>query len=495
MNIVEQIYQNADRKALALCCDERAVTYGELLETVDALAAALKNSGALNGISGVPRIGLSCPNGVAHVALALAALRVGGCLVPVASELSDRERDALVKRVGLHAVIATKEGRWPLAKLTENESARWTELETAGIAFTLFYGLLETPPEFDEQKLDALNPVFIRFSSGTTGESKGVVLSHESLLERITVANHRLAVSEKDRVVWILPMAHHFAVSIMLYLLRGATTVISASHLAEDVLRAARRWDGTILYAAPFHHSLLAAEGSDTAWPTLRLAVSTAAPLSLATARAFETRFGISLSQGLGIIEAGMPLLNTQSPQEKPLSVGQPWPDFEIELRDENAVKVEPNEPNEPGEIFLKGPGMFDAYLSPWKLRADVTRDGWFATGDLATMDAAGFIKICGRSKSVINVAGMKCFPEEIEAVLCEHPKIAAARVSGRDHDRVGNVPVAEIILRKSEPLEPPPIPAELSSYCRKALANYKVPVDFQFVEKLPRTASGKIRR
>jgi long-chain acyl-CoA synthetase len=158
-----------------------------------------------------------------------------------------------------------------------------------------------------------LNPAFIRFSSGTTGTSKGIVISHESLLARVTAANRGLRIGPEDRVVWILPMAHHFAVSIMLYLLHGATTIIENSHLAEDVLNAGTKHGGTVLYGAPFHHALLATEGSGRAWPTLRLAVSTAATLPLATAQAFDQRYGVALSQGLGIIEVGLPLLNLRS--------------------------------------------------------------------------------------------------------------------------------------------------------------------------------------
>src|SRR5439155_14050965 len=99
---------------------------------------------------------------------------------------------------------------------------------------------------FDEAALAALNPAFIRFSSGTTGTSKGIVLPHESLLERVTAANRGLGIGPADRIVWILPMAHHFAVSIMLYLLHGAATLIVNSHLAEDILAAARQHRGSV---------------------------------------------------------------------------------------------------------------------------------------------------------------------------------------------------------------------------------------------------------
>jgi long-chain acyl-CoA synthetase len=446
MNIVERIFRDADRQAVALLSEGQEVTYGSLIEQAD---AAAKRIGAI----AAARVGLDCPNGVAHVVLALAIVRAGKCLVPIASELSPRERERVVRETGVGAIVDGS-----------------GEIREVPVAADL---------GFDEAALTALNPAFIRFSSGTTGTSKGIVLSHECLLARVTAANRGLRIGPADRVVWILPMAHHFAVSIMLYLLHGATTIIENSHLAEDVLSAGTKHGGTVLYGAPFHHALLASEGSGRAWPSLRLAVSTAAALPPATAQAFEQRYGLALSQGLGIIEVGLPLLNLEHGREKPTSVGRPLPDYAAEVRGE-------------GELFLRGPGMFDAYLHPWRPRSEVLEDGWFHTGDLARIDEDGDIHLLGRSHSVINVAGLKCFPEEIEAVLCEVPEVKRARVIGKPNARFGAVPVAEIVPR--DPANPPKISA-LAAYCRGALARYKVPVEFKLVESVPLTPSGKIQR
>ena len=172
-------------------------------------------------------------------------------------------------------------------------------------------------------------------------------------------------------------------------------------------------------------------------------------------------------------------MLNLQSAREKPGSVGRPLPDFEAEVRADD-------------ELFLRGPGLFDAYLLPWQLRSEVLHDGWFRTGDLARVDADGDIFLLGRSHSVINVGGLKCFPEEIEAILAEVPGVLAARVVGRENARFGAVPVAEI--EAQDPQHPPSV-GGMISHCRKALAAYKVPVSFQVVTKVPRTASGKIQR
>ena len=147
----------------------------------------------------------------------------------------------------------------------------------------------------------ALHPAFLCFSSGTTGDRKGVLLSHETLLARVGSANRRLGITSADRVLWTLPMAHHFAVSVMLYLIEGAGMVIADSPLANDLLTTARTHGATVFYGSPFHLALLAAEDSARAWPALRLAVATAFALPEATAVAFQRRYGVWPAQGFGI--------------------------------------------------------------------------------------------------------------------------------------------------------------------------------------------------
>lgn len=506
MNIADLVFERAshpsrNREALALISPlspSGNYTFAQLEEAVDHAAEKLLAAGMPHRKPDrVFRIGLACPNGPEHVILALAVLRTGGCLVPIASELAIPEREAVIRTVALDAVILSDKMPWP-----ERFREPGCAVAVPGLDATLFIDLPPSPPAplaspdsglFDEAALARLDPAFIRFSSGTTGRAKGVILSHAALLDRVEGANRRLRIGPEDRVIWILAMAHHFAVSIMLYLLNGATTVIVGSHLAEEVLTAGRNHGGTVLYGAPFHHSLLAAEPSGRPWPTLRLAVSTAAPLPSATAKAFYARYGLPLSQGLGIIEVGLPFLNTTAALEKPDSVGLPTPEVSVELRDVATGRPIPASACEVGELFIRCPGMLDAYLNPWQPReAILAPGGWFCTGDLGQLDHDGYLYLVGRTKSVINVAGMKCFPEEVEAVLQGHPAVRAVRVSGREHPRFGAVPVAEII---PDPEAPLPTAAALVAYCRKALAAYKVPVDFKFVRELPRTASGKIRR
>ncbi|MFV0337864.1 MAG: class I adenylate-forming enzyme family protein [Chthoniobacterales bacterium] len=445
MNIVEEIFSRHTANRSALITDTQILNFAELNERSAALAAELRS---LRDV----RVCLDCPDGVEHVVLALGILRAGKCLVALAPELTEREREELIFSTQ-PTLLLDREGR----------KHRLNQVEE---------------PNFSETDFAKLGAAFIRFSSGTTGKSKGVVLSHETLLERINAANRGLQISASDRIVWTLPMAHHFAVSIMLYLFNGAATLLPKSHLAKDVLSMAQKHFGTIFYASPFHHALLAADKSGLEVPSLRLAISTASELPVATARKFLNRFGIPLSQGLGIIEVGLSCINLTAAKNKPTSIGRALPDYEIDLRG--------------GELWIRGPGFFDAYLSPFKKRSEILQDGWFQTGDLAHVDEEGELFLDGRSHSVINVAGMKCFPEEIERVLLEVPGVRWARVFGQSHPRVGTIPIAEIVPDKAGA---PPLVKDLVAHCRRSLSSYKIPIDFRFVAELPMTPSGKLKR
>lgn len=470
--IAERAASNPARPALFHSSGTQS--YGELLARADAIAAKLRP--LLRGPA--PRVALMCRNGPDYVALALGILRAGACLVPVAGELAVPERTAQLAVTAPQVMLAAGPEPWlPAPSAVE---------EIAGIRFS--WCALTATAAFPEHHLAALNPAFVRFSSGTTRDSKGVVLGHETLLARVRSANRRLEITSADRVLWTLPMAHHFAASIMLYLLEGAGIVLEDSHLAGELLTAARAHGATVFYGSPFHLALLAAEDSGRGWPTLRLAVSTAFALPEATAMAFARCYGIWPAQGFGIIEAGLPLLNTGAAQVKPLSIGRP-DDCALRLRDEGGADVAPGEI---GELWLRGPGMFDAYLAPWCERAEATDDGWFASGDLASQDEDGHVFLRGRRKSVINFGGIKFFPEEVEAVLDTHPAVRESRVSGEPHERWGAVAVAEIVAR--DPIEPPSA-AALVNHCRERLAGYKVPARFRLVAELPRTPSGKLRR
>ena len=217
-NIVDQIALRASAERPALVADGTAVSFGELLERVSAAAAWLNRCPGFHR-NGVPRVGLACGNGVNYIVLALAILKAGGCLVPLADELTDPERHEIIRKTGLCGMILGQAGD---TRGERSTGAAWVALET---------GELENEAEFS-----ALDPAFIRFSSGTTGKQQGRGAEPQQTAKSGSWRRtRRSSIGPADRVLWMLPMAHHFAVSIVLYLYHGACTVIGTSHLAEEV--------------------------------------------------------------------------------------------------------------------------------------------------------------------------------------------------------------------------------------------------------------------
>ena len=228
---------------------------------------------------------------------------------------------------------------------------------------------------------------------------------------------------------------------------------------------------------------MLAKDKSGAKMPSVRLAVSTTCPLTQDVAEQFMERFHVPLSQALGVMELGLVSLNSGDPGGRWNSVGRPLHGIEVRV-------VSPDDEG-CGEIAIRGPGMFDAYASPWMSREQVAPDGWFRTGDIGRIDADGYLFLLSRKTAVINLAGRKVFPEEIESVLNRHPAVRESRAYGRPHPHLGEIIEADLVLdADAAALD------SIRAHCRAHLASYKIPTHLNVVSELPRTAvTGKIRR
>jgi long-chain acyl-CoA synthetase len=460
MNLTELLDQTAGRcpQKPALIEGDIIVSYAGLVQKIAELAAQLQTLRLSSGC----RVGLALPNSINYVALTFALWRINAVVVPIPTECTDEEVSNIAETIRLEAIISPK----PLEK-------------SVSLAPDLFFTKLSTASPPDNH---GLNLAFIRFTSGTTSARKGVVLSHETIRDRVVASNKFLRIGLDDTVMWCLPMSHHFLVTIVLYLNAGATIVLARHVLARPFLEAVNKWQGTVLYAAPFHYALLARDNSDAKISSVRLAVATTCSLPPDVAENFHQRFGLRLTPALGVIELGLVCVN-DDPAARANSVGRPQPDYAINIRNPDRDGY--------GEVTFSGPGFFDAYDNPWTPREQLMPDGWFTTGDIGRVDAQGYLFLAGRKVAVINLAGRKVFPEEIETVLNRHPAVRESRVFGATHPHLGETVEAEVVLNQPD--------AGLDSvraFCREHLASYKIPTRFTIVNALPRTpVTGKIRR
>jgi long-chain acyl-CoA synthetase len=409
------------------------------------------------------RVGLGLPNGINYIALTYALWRIRAVVVPIPVECPAAEVAEIAAQMQLELIFSSQ----PSA--------------TAEL-FSAECFLARLMPAVAPEN-HGLNIAFIRFTSGTTSARKGVVLCHETIRDRLLSANKSLGIGPEDVVMWSLPMAHHFLITIVLYLSHGATTVLVRHTLPRSFLAEVNRWHSTVLYAAPRYFAMLARDDSRMQMPSVWLAISTTSPLSEDVAKDFYRRFNQPLVQALGVIELGLVAVNLQDPVQRWNSVGPRAGDFRLRIIEPDATGC--------GELAVAGPGIFDAYAAPWILREQVLREGWFHTGDIARLDADGFLFLLSRKSAVINRAGQKIFPENIEAVLNRHPDVRESRVFGHRHPRLGETVEAELVLERSDASL-----AEIREFCRKRLSPHEIPSSLQVVSELPRTAAtGKIIR
>jgi acyl-coenzyme A synthetase/AMP-(fatty) acid ligase len=233
---------------------------------------------------------------------------------------------------------------------------------------------------------------------------------------------------------------------------------------------------------------MLAADSGTRIFPAGTRVVSTSSGLAPEVATVFEARYGMRVDQVYGLIEVGLPIGTMREEPRSSDSVGRALPGYEVAILDEAGL---PLSAGVIGKLAVRGPGMFDAYLAPYRPLASVLVNGWFLTGDLATQSENGAISVCGREKSVINSGGNKVFPEEIERVMNSFPGVRASRAFGSPHPMLGEVVFADIV-----PITPGAVDVEaLRRYCVERLSGFKVPKEIRLVQSLPVTDSGKIVR
>jgi len=486
MNLADLLFATAERhsprRAVTDVRSGRSVSYGQLAREAERVAAFLKAEGVEPG----QRIGLLAPNDLTYIPAAFGLLAAGACFVPLASNLTPTEIAEIVREVQLNGCLSwPKAAPLPSAPGHADESARRAIVKGGdcdGYTFQWIDRGAEAPAEFHK-----LNAAFIRFTSGTTARSKGVVLSHEATLARVEASDRVLKFSEEDRILWMLPLAYHFAVTITAYVRAGSHILLCSDTLPKSIVDGARRFKASVLYAAPLHFERMANLGPSEPLSSIRVTLSTAAPISPAIMERFESVYRVPVGQAYGIIEAGLPCINLGTEGLPQASVGRPVPGYEVAVLSDEG---EPLPAETLGEIAVRGSGLFSAYYSPWRLREHIALDGWFLTGDLGFLDRAGALHLKGRKKALILVAGLKFFPEEVEDCINQFPGVKESRVFSRPHARMGEVPCAEIAV------DPAGCDLDgLRSHCARALSSYKVPIEFTIVDAVPRTPNGKIRR
>ena len=460
------------------------ITSGEFDARSRSIAGALGERGAAAGV----RVMLSGASSIDLVSVYIALLRLGAIVVPVNGAYRAREVQHIARDCGA-ALAITDHPEWPewlagMPVLAVGDAAQ--PAPAAGVARA-------APDQLD--CVQPRTPALIGYTSGTTGSPKGAVLSHANLLASAAALARAWRWTSDDRLVLCLPLFHAHGLCVGLHgtLYCGASAVLLDGFHADTVLDAARDHRGTMFFGVPTMYHRLADSPRAGELASLRLCVSGSAPLPAALHGRLAATTGQAILERYGMTETVMLISNPYRGERRAGSVGLPLPGVEVALaRGEGEPRPwhEAAGDGEVGEILVRGPNVFAGYWERPDANAASFVDGWFRTGDLATIASDGYVTIVGRAKELIISGGYNVYPREVEDVLAGHPALADVAVVGAPSDEWGEEVVAFAVLA---PGATAPSLGELREFARGALANYKLPRRLELVDALPRNALGKV--
>jgi malonyl-CoA/methylmalonyl-CoA synthetase len=463
------------RDAPALDGDRR-LTFGELDAEVDRLARVLASRGVGSG----SRVCLYLRNSPALVAVYLAILRLGAIVVPMNILYRDRELKHIIGDADPVAVIADGDDlemipapwtAWPLAELVAAAAA--------------------PPDRPTASPIDADAPALIIYTSGTTGAPKGAVLTHNMLCTNALALVTCWQMTAADRLHLTLPLfhVHGLCVGIHSWLISGCLLRLEERFDHQSIARQMLAFRPTVFFGVPtMYVRLLEVEeaAAREIGSRMRLFVSGSAPLPARVWEDFEARFGHRILERYGMSETLINMSNPCVGERRPGSIGLPLPGVSVRIVDDEGEDVGDDQA---GELWVRGPNVLREYWRNPAATAAAFADGWFRTGDIGRRADDGYYTLHGRRSDLIISGGFNIYPREIEDFLCEQPGVAEAAVVGVADERRGEVPAAFIVAADGWEQ------ARVERACREQLASFKVPRTFTVVERLPKTALGKVQK
>jgi malonyl-CoA/methylmalonyl-CoA synthetase len=467
-------YESADGKV-------REFTFGEVDERADRMAAALESRGLKAG----DRLLVQLPNSVDFLDIFLACIRLGVIFVPVNVLYKEREVHHIVRDAAPSLCVVATE-------LRANMPAEANVVELPDLAVeAMMHGAAGVVPRRDRVSSDGDAPAALVYTSGTTGRSKGAVLSHKNFAANAMNLVGAWAMTAIDRYLAVLPLFHVHGLGngVAGWLACGCRMRLVDRFDASRIVAQFDSFKPTLFFGVPtMYVRLLELDGATAAriGKTVRLFVSGSAPLPASVLEAFREKFGQTILERYGMSETLMNISNPCAGERRAGTVGLPLPGVIVRLVDHNGAPVGDNTI---GEVELRGPNVFSGYWNNPAATAAAFRDGWFRTGDLAERSTDGYYTLRGRSSDLIISGGFNIYPREIEELLQEQPGVKEVAVVGAPDSRRGEVPVAYIV--SDEPLDD----TALAEVCRRSLASFKLPRGFVRVPSLPRTALGKVQK
>jgi long-chain acyl-CoA synthetase len=486
MNIAEHLERTARQLPAhpAIIFEGRTISYRELEQDVDRAAHGLVDLGVRAG----DRVCLFLPN-IPEFAIAyLAIQKIGAVAVSANAMLTTSELSYILEDAGGHVLFTTGALSRAWRPLADGLQVILCEGELEGFT-TLGRFIAGWCGPFRARNMDRDDPAAILYTSGTTGQQKGATLSHGNLCSNTLAASELSRMSPADRALLFLPLSHVFGQNAIMNtaLAAAATIVLQRRFDPEETVATIEREQVTMVYAVPTIYIALLNSGVETRrLASVRYYFSAAATLPVEVGNRWQHAYGRAIAEGYGLTETSPYATYNDVLQHRPGSVGAPIKNVDAAVldSDDNEVPV-----GVWGEICIKGPNVMLGYWHRPAESAQALRGGWFHTGDIGYVDHDGYIFLVDRVKDMINSAGFKIWPREVEEVLFTHPAIRECAVVGLPDELKGEIPVAFVVLRDGATT----FALDLEQFCRLRLAAYKVPRRIEFVDSLPKNATGKI--
>ena len=493
VGVPEFLFEHAarfgDKPALVDGPTGRALTYRQLAEAVERVAAGL----AARGFGKGDVLALSSPNLPEYAVAMYGAMAAGGVVTGANPLLTAGELAGPLADAGA-SVLVTVPPFLEVARAAAEKAGGGAEVLVFGEAegATPFASLLAGGPPPDVQIDPAEDLAALPYSSGTTGLPKGVELTHANLVAQARQALAVMGISEDDVVVGVAPFFHAIGQNIILpcSLRAGATVVTMPRFDLAGFLRLIQDYRATFTIVVP--PIVLALAGhpmvDDYDLSSLRLLGCGAAPLGADVEQRCADRLGCPVIQGFGMTEGTAALAIVPPDATRPGSAGRLLPGTEARIVDR--VGGGDLGPGRTGELWLRGPQVMRGYRNrPEATAATLAPGGWLRTGDLCYVDADGYLFVVDRLKELIKYKGIQVAPAELEALLCAHPAVADAAVVPRPDPEAGEVPVAHVATRSQVSA------AELEAWVADRVAPYKRLRGIRFVDQVPRSPTGKLLR
>ncbi len=454
------------------------LTFGALTELSARFARVLQARGVGPG----DRVVVQVEKSVGGVALYLACLRLGAIYVPLNTAYTRAEVAYFLGDAGpvlyVHSGTGTGSGIADAILGTDAASPLWAEALAA-----------EPLPAIMHRTADDIAAIL--YTSGTTGRSKGAMLSHGNLVSNAQALHRLWGFVPGDVLIHALPIFHVHGLFVALHtmFLNGSTTIFLPKFDVAQVMALMPR--ATVLMGVPtFYTRLLAEPAFDRAMArTMRLFISGSAPLLAETCNAFAAQTGHHILERYGMTEAGMITSNPLIGERVAGTVGFPLPEVELRVVNERRERVAAGEP---GIIEIRGPNVFKGYWrNPEKTAEELRPGGWFVTGDVGKCDAQGRVSIVGRAKDLIISGGFNIYPKEIEEAIDALPGVDESAVIGVPHPDLGEAVVAVVVARPGGQVDEAAIMAAIAP----TLARFKQPRRVVIVDSLPRNAMGKVQK